>query len=113
MTLTLELPPELEARLRAEADRRGLPITEYALNLLQASVPEPAAPIPTEQPSSLPKAPTARELLALPPEERDRALAAQAEDASLLYEEDLGRPVAERELTAFTALDGEPFCDDE
>jgi hypothetical protein len=113
MTLRLELPPELASWLKAEADRRGLPIAEYALNLLQANVPEPAAPIPTEQPRPLPKAPTARELLALPPEERDRALAAQAEDAALLYEDDLSRPVAERELTALTALDGEPFCDDE
>jgi hypothetical protein len=113
MTLTIELPPELEARLKAEADRHGLPIAEYALTLLRATVSEPGALVPTDQSSPPPKALTARELLALPPEERDRALAAQAEDAARLYAEDLDRPIAEREMTALTALDSEPFRDHE
>ena len=48
----------------------------------------------------------------LPRAERNRILALAAEAAAPEYEADLARPVAERELTAFTALDGEPFLED-
>lgn len=58
-----------------------------------------------------PQAPTARQLLALPKAERSRILRAQMERAAVEYETDFARPVAERELTAFTALDGEAFYD--
>lgn len=34
MTLTLELPADLEARLEAEAARSGVPLEQYALGLL-------------------------------------------------------------------------------
>ncbi len=51
-------------------------------------------------------------LLTLPRAERNRILALAADAAAPEYEADLARPVAERELTAFTALDGEPFLDD-
>ncbi|MGI4788255.1 MAG: hypothetical protein ACRYFS_05335 [Janthinobacterium lividum] len=51
-------------------------------------------------------------LLMLPRVERNRILALAAEAAAPEYEADLARPVAERELTAFTALDGEPFLED-
>ncbi len=34
MTLTLELPQELERRLSTEASRLGLPLEQYALRLL-------------------------------------------------------------------------------
>ncbi len=34
MTLTIELSPEQEARLKAEATRNGLPMQEYALRRL-------------------------------------------------------------------------------
>jgi hypothetical protein len=34
MTLTLELPQDLEHELTAEANKLGLPVTEYALRLL-------------------------------------------------------------------------------
>ncbi|CAN5742782.1 hypothetical protein BH23GEM3_BH23GEM3_10560 [soil metagenome] len=34
MTLTIELPQELERKLAAEAERLGLPLSEYALRLL-------------------------------------------------------------------------------
>lgn len=51
-------------------------------------------------------------LLSLPKAERDRIMEAQAIHAAPLYEADLALPVAERELTAFTALDGEPFLED-
>jgi hypothetical protein len=112
MTLTLELPPELEARLKAEAARLGLPPAQYALHLLEAHLPGTADHSRREHQAPLPKAPTARELLSMSAEERKRVLEAQAEDAAPLYADDLARPASERELTAFTALDGEPFHDE-
>jgi hypothetical protein len=36
MSLVLELPPELEKELAAEAARLGLPLSEYALRILAA-----------------------------------------------------------------------------
>jgi len=51
-------------------------------------------------------------LLTLPRAERHRILAAAAASAAPEYEADLALPVGERELTAFTALDGEPFLED-
>ena len=39
MTLMLHLPPELEQRLTREAQRQGLPLDEYALALLDKSLP--------------------------------------------------------------------------
>lgn len=47
MTLTLELPNDLERELAAEAARFGLPLSEYALRLLAAGAvifPNGAAP---------------------------------------------------------------------
>ena len=44
MTLTLDLPKELEAELTAEAARLGLPLTEYALRVLAAGRPPSVAP---------------------------------------------------------------------
>ena len=52
-------------------------------------------------------------LLTLPRAERNQILAQAAESAAHNYEADLALPVAQRELTAFTALDGEPFFDGE
>jgi len=40
MTLMLELPPELEARLQDEAACRGVQVEEYALQILQSGVQE-------------------------------------------------------------------------
>ena len=34
MTITLELPPEVEARLVSEAERRGVTVIEYAAELV-------------------------------------------------------------------------------
>ncbi len=48
-------------------------------------------------------------LLTLPRAERNRILAEAATEAAPEYEADLALPVGERELTALTALDGEPF----
>ena len=44
MTLTLELPPDLEARLASEANRRGLAPADYVLDLVRAATPETHAP---------------------------------------------------------------------
>ena len=45
MRLTIELPPELERELSAEATQLGLPLPEYALRLLAIG----------RQPGSLPR----------------------------------------------------------
>lgn len=122
MTLTLELPEDLEARLTAEAARLGLPVNDYALQLLRSCPPADArATFAVESSSAggasgveearVRSAPTARELLAMPAEERRRVLVAQAIDAEGLYRADLERPIRARELTALTILDSEPFDD--
>jgi hypothetical protein len=94
MTLMIDVTPEVEARLEAAAAKRGLPIAEYAKVLLERQV-----------------LPLAVRVAALPAEEQDRIMAAAAEDAADLYNSDLALPASERELTAFTALDGEDFHD--
>ena len=48
---------------------------------------------------------------ALAPEEQYRILAAAADDAADLYNADPALPPGERDLTAFTALDGKPIQD--
>ncbi len=94
--MSLTLTREQEAKLQRKAARLGKPV-EVVLNELLEEQETPA--------------PTARQLLALPKAERARILRAQAEQAAEEYETDLARPAAERELTAFTALDGETFYD--
>ncbi len=55
-----------------------------------------------------------RALKQLPREERRRILERESEAMAGLYREDLAKPPHERELTAFTALDGvDPLQDDE
>jgi hypothetical protein len=44
MTLTVELPPDLEARVNAEAARRGVSPAECVLDVLEAMMP--AGPLP-------------------------------------------------------------------
>jgi hypothetical protein len=44
--LTVELSPETEARLAAEARVRGLGVAAYAAKLLDESAPPPATPRP-------------------------------------------------------------------
>ena len=92
MTLVLEVTAEVEARLRAAAAERSMPVAEYATGLLERQV-----------------LPLAVRVAALPTEEQDRVLAAAAVEAADLYNADLAQAVEERELTAFTALDGEEF----
>src|SRR4051812_26215589 len=95
MTLTIDLTPELEARLEAKARASGKPLPEY----VRITLEELATPEEVDM----------AEFLALPRQEQDRLLAAAAESAAPLYEADLALPPHEQELTAFTALDGEPF----
>ncbi len=95
MPITIALPPDTEKRLREEAARRGIEPDGLIAALLEREF--------------RPAVPTARELLGLDPAESEAILARAAEDAAPLYEEDLARAAAERELTAFTALDGEGF----
>ena len=45
MTLTLDLPEELETELTAEAQRLGLPLSEYARRLLATG--RTPGPVPT------------------------------------------------------------------
>jgi len=40
--MTIMLPPEIEARLRAEAAKHGLDVSEYAQQLLAQTLPPPA-----------------------------------------------------------------------
>jgi len=97
MTVKIDLSPELESRLREQASKSGLRVSDYVLHVLERELPANAV--------------TARGLLSLSPHERARVLVAAAEDAAPLYNADLALPPAERELTAFTALDGEDFHD--
>jgi hypothetical protein len=52
MTLTLDLTPEQEALLHAEASRRGLPVQEYALQALDTGLRAGAA---SAAPADLPQ----------------------------------------------------------
>ncbi len=92
MTLTIDIAPEAEKRLQEAAAKRGVPITEYAKDLLERQV-----------------LPLALRVAAMTPDEQDRIMAAAAEEAAEDYNTDLALPVEQRELTAFTALDGEDF----
>ena len=76
--MTLTLQPETEARILAAALMRGQSADDVIRDLLPAL--------------------TALELLRLPKETRDALLRAQAEATVALYEDDLGRPDAERRL---------------
>jgi hypothetical protein len=53
MTVTIDLPPEIEADLVAHAQAQGLPVPEYLQFLLREHVPAPAAAntSPTERPA--------------------------------------------------------------
>lgn len=92
--MSLTLTREQEAKWLRKAARMGKPVEVVLEELLEEQELQ---------------APSARQLLALPKAERAQILRAQAEQAAAEYETDLARPVAERELTAFTALDGEAF----
>ena len=42
MTLTIDIPPNLEGRLRKEAERRGVAAEELACKFLEERLPSPA-----------------------------------------------------------------------
>lgn len=95
----LQLPPEMETRLREKAARAGLDAAEFFRQILEKELA-----VDESDPAYL---------LTLPLQERRRIMAAQFAEAAPLYAADLARPVEERELTAFTALDGEPFLEED
>ncbi len=99
MALNLEIPPDVEHRLKAEAARHGMDVSDYVLKLIERDLAAWEFDLDA--------------FLALPREEQEQQLAAAAEDAAPLYAADLALPVSERELTAFTALDGDNFVDNE
>ncbi len=69
--------------------------------------PAPTASVPSDD-----RVLSASQLRLLPLAERAAYLQEAAATAAPLYDADLARPPRERELTAFTALDGEEFDED-
>src|SRR5437879_1465508 len=102
MTLTLDLPPDMEALLQAEAARRGVPVQEYALEALGLGIRTDAAD--TGEEITLPR--TGAEALAYwkregvlglfgdrpDTPEFARELRRQAETRGRLIERDTGNP---------------------
>lgn len=41
MSYTLELPPDTEARVQAQADAQGLAVEEYLVSLIEDALPAP------------------------------------------------------------------------
>ena len=98
MTITLNIAPAIKLALQKEAAKHGQDAATYAQTLLEERLRAACESDPAY-------------LLTLPIEERDRILEAQAEKAAPFYEADLALPVAERELTAFTALNDDPVLE--
>ena len=96
MTVTLEvnLKPDDQARLTNHAKRSGMTLEAYVQTIVEKLASSDAALL-----RSLSRA------------DRNRILADQAVDAAALYEADLALPISDRELTAFSALDGDPVHD--
>ncbi|MBX3279990.1 MAG: hypothetical protein KF868_18465 [Acidobacteria bacterium] len=44
MTITIEIPPDLDRKLRDEAERQGLSVDDYARRLLEERLSETEAP---------------------------------------------------------------------
>lgn len=97
MTLMIDLAPEMENRLSVEAAKHGQQPTEFVMRLLERELK--------------PKEFDLDALLAMPRSEQERIMQKAFEEAAAEYNTDLALPVAERELTAFTALDGDDFAD--
>ncbi len=105
----LELPPDVEMQLREKAAQRGQAVADYLRQIVEEkpiSNPEMAGNV------GRPREADPDYLLSLPLEERQRIMTAQFDAAAPFYAADLALPVAERELTAFTALDGDPILED-
>ncbi len=106
----IELLPEIEHKLREKAARSGQDVND----LLRQILDEPAAQngdYILARGIERPRESDPDYLMSLPKAERDRLMEAQAALAAPLYEADLALPVAERELTAFTALDDDPILE--
>ena len=82
MSLTIELAPEVEARLRREAEARGVDPAEYAGQLIQLQLPTPEQVVGSRSAELSPDewirqfhewAETHRNLPPLPPEAFERA----------------------------------------
>jgi hypothetical protein len=60
MTVTIELPPEIEASLVAKAQAEGLPLSQYVTNFLRKNIlsPEERAAAWRESAKNLPPTPT-------------------------------------------------------
>jgi len=92
MTLTLDIPSEVESVLLEAAHRQGKTPEQLAAETLRVNFAPPDA------------YPTARQLLAMPEAERNRILSEAAAHAAPLYEADLALPPEQRELTAISAI---------
>ena len=95
MTVTLDLKPTVKASLAAVAKKSGQSIDEFLARKIEQLVK------PHEYDLDA--------LLALPRDEQDRRIRHAAELAADHYNADLARPVEQRDLTAFTALDSEDY----
>ena len=107
----LELPPDLEHQIREEAAQRGQAVEKY----LRLIVNDPASRSGSRDAdgnAARPREADPAYLLSLPKAERYRIMEAQFDAAAPLYAADLALPVEQRELTAFTALDGDPILED-
>ena len=90
MTVTIDLPPDIEAGLLAQAQAEGLPVSEYLRNLVHGRLASKAAGLAS---------PSAHEL---PAEEWVRRFEAwtrshAADDLPLLSDEDISRESIYRE----------------
>ena len=130
MTLTLDVAPEVERALAAKAARAGLPLGEFLRRLIErvafdefdevgASANGKAA-APPAQPTAQPiqfsddretRNAQIRALFHAPPEVIEATLRAGAEAMAPYYAESLAEGGELTEMT--TALQGEPFHDDD
>ena len=94
MSITTELAPSIEARLRNKAKGRGVSFPEYLIEVAEQN----ALAYPLEGWDM-------DWLMSLPDEEQNRIMTEAASHAASLYEADMALPAAERELTAFMVLD--------
>ena len=106
MTLTIDLPAAEEAALRERAERAGVALDAWVLEVLRREVLPVDAMNNTHAGGVVRHRPrTAVEILAAPPEVREAALEESARVAAEYY----ASPAGEAELTDWRALDGEDF----
>ncbi len=97
MTLTLDIPSEVEGRLAEAARRQGKTPEQLAAETLRVSFAPPET------------YPMARQLLAMPEADRNRILSEAAAHAAPRYEADLALPPEQRELTAISAIEDDIY----